>query len=234
MKVVVHWSGGKECYLAYRNAIAQGHEVAYLLSYVYKEPYIFHSFPVMELQSKVLGIPQLKVKVKKDKDVLSALKRLHKDKGIEGIVTGDIPNAGCIQIHQNYYEEMCKQVGLSLIMPIENQSKNTYEVLKEEISAGIKPMMTCINLDYLGEEWFGRVLDDDSIKNLKELTDKNGIDVCGEDGRSYHTMVIDAPLFKNRIEIGKFKKKVFKETSMSGKATWLLMEVKEKFLRPKQ
>ena len=66
MKVVVHWSGGKESYLAYHKVIAKGHEVAYLLSYVYKEPYIFHSFPVMEVQSKALGIPQLKVKIKKD------------------------------------------------------------------------------------------------------------------------------------------------------------------------
>ena len=70
MKVVVLWSGGKECCLAYQKVIAQGHEVVYLLSYVYKEPYIFHSFPVMEVQSKALGIPQLKVKIKKDEDIL--------------------------------------------------------------------------------------------------------------------------------------------------------------------
>jgi diphthine-ammonia ligase len=234
MKVVVHWSGGKECYLAYLKVMEQGHEVAYLLSYVYKEPYIFHSFPVMELQSKALGIPQLKVKVKKDKDVLATLKRLNKEEGIEGIVTGDIANTGCVQIHQTYYEEVCKQVGMSLIMPIENPSKNTYDVLKEEISVGIKPIMNCINLDYFSEEWLGRVLDGASIKDLKALADRHGIDVCGEDGRGFHTMVIDAPLFKNTIEIGRFKKKVIKEKSMSGKTTWLLMDVKETFLRPKQ
>ena len=97
MKVVVHWSGGKESYLAYHKVIAQGHEVVYLLSYVYKKPFIFHSFPVMEVQSKALGIPQLKVKVKKDKDVLATLTRLKKE-GIEGVVTGDIVGLSLIHI----------------------------------------------------------------------------------------------------------------------------------------
>ncbi len=64
MKVVVNWGGGKETCLAYQKAVAQGHEVAYLLSFVYKKPYIYHNFPVMEAQSKAMGIPQLKVKIK--------------------------------------------------------------------------------------------------------------------------------------------------------------------------
>ncbi len=234
MKVVVHWSGGKESYLAYQKAIAQGHEVAYFLSYDYKKPHIFHSFPVMELQSKALGVIQLKVKIKKDSDVVATLMRLNKKEGIEGIVTGDIAGTSDAQMHQTYYNMLCEQAGMSLIMPIENSSKDTYDVLKEEINAGIKPVVNCVNLNYISEDWFGQVLDAASIKDLKVLADKHGIDVSGEDGKGYHTMVIDAPLFKNTIEIRKSKKKVIKEKSMSGKSTWLLMDVKEAFLRPKQ
>ena len=233
MKVVVHWSGGKESCLAYHKVIAQGHEVAYLLSYVYKKPYILHSFRVMEVQSKALGIPQLKVKMKKDKDVLAALARLNKEEGIEGIVTGDIVGAGCAKIHQTYYDAICEQLGMSLIMPNENPSKDTYDVLREEVNLGIKPIMTCVNLDFLGEEWLGRELNVDSVKDLKALADSKGIDVCSEDGRGFHTMVVDAPFFKNRVEIGKFKRKTSKEKSKSGKRTWLYMDIKEAFLRPK-
>ena len=233
MKVVVHWSGGKECCLAYHRVVGQGHEVAFLLSYVYKEPYIFHSFPVMEVQSKALGIPQLKVKMKKDKDVLAALTRLSKEEGIEGIVTGDIVGAGCSEMHRAYYDAMCKQAGMSLITPIENLSKDTYDVLKEEVSLGIKPVMTCVNLDFFGEEWLGRELNVDSVKDLKALADSKGIDVCSEDGRGFHTMVVDSPLFKSRIEIGKFKRKVVKEKLESWKLTWLLMDIKEAFSMPK-
>jgi len=235
MKVVVHWSGGKECCLAFHKVIEQGHEVAYLLSYVYKEPYIFHSLPVMGLQSKTLGIPHLKVKIKKTyEDILATLARLNKEEGIEGIVVGDIVGAGCAQIHQTYYDAMCEQLGMTLIMPNENPSKDTYHVLKEEISVGILPIMNCINLDYLGEEWLGCVLNKDSIEELKALADKQNIDVCSEDGRGFHTMVLDAPLFKERIEIGKFKKKKYKEKTKNWKRNWLYMDIQEAFLKPKE
>ena len=235
MKVVFHWSGGKECCLAYHKAVAQGHEVAFLLSYVYKEPHIFHSFPVMEVQSKALGVPLLKVRIKKAyEDILATLTRLNKEEGIEGIVTGDIVGAGCAQIHQTYYDAMCEQLGMKLMMPNENPSKDTYDVLKEEIGTGIKPIMNCINLDFIGEEWLGRELDEDSIKELKTLADRQGIDVCSEDGRGFHTMVLDAPLFKERLEIGKFKKKKYKEKAKNWKRNWLYMDIQEAFLKPKE
>ena len=235
MRVVVNWSGGKECCLAYHKVIEQGHEVAYLLSYIYKEPYVFHSVPIMELQSKTLGIPHLKIKIKKAyEDILATLARLNKENGIEGFVTGDIVGAGCAQIHQTYYDTMCEQLGMTVIMPNENPSKDTYHVLNEEIVAGIKPIMNCINLDHLGEEWLGRVLDKDSIKELKAVADKQGIDVCSEDGRGFHTMVLDASLFKERIEISKFKKKKNTEKAKNWKRNWLYMDIKEAFLRPKK
>jgi uncharacterized protein (TIGR00290 family) len=235
MRVVVHWSGGKECCLAYHKAVAQGHEVAFLLSYAYTDPYVFHSFPVMEVQSKTLGVPLLKVRIKKAyEDILATLTRLNKEEGIEGIVTGDIVGAGCAQIHQTYYDAMCEQLGMKLMMPNENPSKDTYDVLKEEIAAGIKPIMNCINLNFIGEEWLGRELNEDSIKELKALADKQGIDVCSEDGRGFHTMVLDAPLFKERVEIGKFKKKKYKEKAKNWKRNWLYMDIQETSLKPKK
>jgi len=235
MRVVIQWSGGKECCLAYHKAVEQGHEVAFLLTYVYMEPYIFHSLPLMELQSKTLGIPQLKVKVKKSyEDIFKALARLNKEEGIEGFVTGDIAGAGCARVHQIYYDIMCEKLGITMIMPIENPSGNTYDVLEEEISSGIRPVLSCINLDYFGEEWLGRVIDKDSIMDLKALADREGIDVCSEDGRGFHSMVIDAPLFKKTIEIGKFKKKTRKEKTKTWKRKWLYMDIKEAFLKPKK
>ena len=231
MKVVVHWSGGKECCLAHHKAIELGHDVAYLLTFVYMEPYIFHSLLITELQSKALGTPQLKVRIKdRYQDILEALARLKKEEGIEAIVTGDIVGAACARVHKLYYEIMCEKLGMNLIMPLENPSGDTYDVLDEEILTGLRPIMTCVNLDYFGEEWLGRELDRACIKDLKALADKHGIDVCSEDGRGYHTMIIDAPLFKEAIEISKFSK----ELSTERKRSWLYMDVKEAFLRPRK
>ena len=69
--------------------------------------YIFHSFKLMELQSQTLGIPQIKVKIKKSyEDILATLERLNREVGVEAFVTGDIVGAGCAQIHQTYYNIM--------------------------------------------------------------------------------------------------------------------------------
>jgi uncharacterized protein (TIGR00290 family) len=234
VKVVVHWSGGKECCLAFHKVVEQGHEVAFLLSYVYTKPYVFHSFKLMALQSQTLGIPQVTVKIKRSyEDILAALGKLNREEGVEAFVTGDIVGAGCAQIHQTYYDAMCEQLGMKLIMPNENPSKDTYHVLEEEVAAGIKPIMNCINVDYLGEEWLGRELNEDSIKELKALADKQDIDVCSEDGRGFHTMVLDAPLFKQRIEIAKYKTKKYKEKAKNWKRNWLYMYIKEASLKPR-
>jgi len=235
LKLVVHWSGGKECCLALNKVLRQGHQVAYLLSFEYMKPYVFHSFPVMELQAQTLEIPLKKARIKRPyEDILKTLKQLHDNEGVQGIVTGDIVGAGCAIIHSSYYETMCKEAGLSFIMPNENPSGNTYDVLKEEIlDSGLRPMLNCINLDFFSEEWLGRVIDPTSIKDLKALADENGIDVCSEDGQGYHSEVIEAPFYRQSIEIGKFKSKSHKEKSKNWKRNWLYMDIKEAHLKSK-
>jgi diphthine-ammonia ligase len=232
MKVVVHWSGGKECSLAYHKVIKQGHQVACLLSFEYQRPYIFHSFPVMELQSKTLGTPLKVVRIKKAyEDILGALTKLRAEQGIEGIVTGDIAGAGCALVHSSYYESMAKQLGLAFMMP---NKGDTYDVLKEVVDTGMRPVLNCVNTNFFGEEWLGRKLDPESIKELKTLADEKGIDVASEDGQGYHSTVVEAPLFKESIIIGKYKTKKKKEKAKNWKRNWLYMDIKECSLQLKQ
>ena len=235
MKVVVHWSGGKECCLAYQKVIKQGHQVAYLLSFEYMRPYVFHSFDMMQLQSQTLGMPLKVVRIKKPyEDILSALTKLKEQEGVEGIVTGDIAGAGCAIVHSSYYESMAKQLGLAFMMPNDNPSGDTYDVLKEEvIEAGLRPMLNCINTDFFPESWLGRVIDDNTTKELKALADEKGIDVCSEDGQGYHSEVVDAPFYKQRLEVTKYKTKKYKEKAKNWKRNWLYMDIKECRLVPK-
>ena len=234
MKVAAFWGGGKECCLAYHKAVEQGHNVAFLLTWKYMEPYVFHSLPIMEMQAKAMRTPQVKIEIRNLKDPIQemhdALARLKKETGIEGIVTGDIAGVGCARVHQVYYEPMCEELGMKLIMPIQNLSGDTYDVLKEEISAGLRPILNCVNSAYFGEEWLGRELNEESIKELKALAEKQDIGVCSEFGIGYHTMVLDAPFFKEAIEISKFSKEIYKER----KRSWLYLDSKEVLLRPKK
>ncbi len=129
---------------------------------------------------------------------------------------------------------MAKQLGLAFMMPLENPSGDTYDVLKEVVGTGLRPVLNCINTNFFGEEWLGRAIDPNSIKELKELADEKGIDVSSEDGQGYHSTVVDAPLFKESIGIGEFKAKNKKEKSKNWKRNWLYMDIKEGYLKPKE
>ena len=214
MRVIVHWSGGKDCCTALHKIVEQGHEVAYLVTYIYMEPYIFHSIPVAELQAKTLGLPHLKVKVEGDRfeGIVGELARLKKEEEIEGIVTGDIDNV----LHKRTWDYACKKLGMKLIMPLWDRPffsllpGNRYRkrILDIELSVGMKPIISCVDLNYLGEEWFGREFDRKCVEDMKPLIGpwRKGIDATGEPGE-YHTTVLDAPLFKEAIEIEKVIKR---------------------------
>lgn len=246
MRVVVHWSGGKDCCTALHKVIEQGHEVVYLLTYVYMEPYVFHSLPVMELQSKALGIPHIKIKIesKRPQDrydqILGVHARLNKEEGIEAIVTGDIDNVH----HKRVWKDACKMLGMKLIMPLWDRPfsfipGNPYRkrVLNMELSLGMKPILSCIDLKYFGEEWLGREFNRACVEDMKPLVGRLGvgIDATGEPGE-FHTTVLDAPLFKETIEITKFSKKsrvVDYGGSPNPTGNFCYMDIEKAVLKPK-
>ena len=246
MKVVVHWSGGKDCCTALHKVIEQGHEVAHLLTYVYMEPYIFHSLRIMDLQSKALGIPHIKIKIKskipQDRydQILGVHARLHKEEGIEAIVTGDIDNVH----HKRVWKDACKMLDMKLIMPLWDRRfffmpGNPYRkrVLDMELSLGMKPILSCIDLQYFGEEWLGRVFDRACVEDMKPLVGRPGVgvDATGEPGE-FHSTVLDAPLFKESIKITKFSKKsqvVDYGGSPNPIGNFCYMDIEEAVLEPK-
>jgi diphthine-ammonia ligase len=207
------------------------------------EPYIFHSIPVAELQSKALGIPHLKVKVEGNRfdAIVGELTRLKKEEDIEGIVTGDIDNVH----HKRTWDYACKKLGMKLIMPLWDRpffsllpgDRTRKRVLGIELSVGMKPIISCIDLNYLGEEWFGREFDRKCVEDMKPLIGPwgKGIDATGEPGE-FHTTVLDAPLFKQAIEITKFTKKN-EELDFGGYpnrvGNFLYTDVEKAVLKPK-
>ena len=72
--------------------------------------------------------------------------------------------------------------------------------MRDFIDLGFEAIVVATMADLLGEEWLGRKVDLDFIKDLEELGETKKITPCGE-AREYHTFVIDGPLFKQRIEI---------------------------------
>jgi diphthine-ammonia ligase len=204
MNVAVSWSGGMESCLACTRVLAQGYDVGCLVTFIPNSwPFLCHPLPIMRLQSRSIGIPHLKVKVKEPylEGYRKAISHLAKTEGIEGIVTGDIYLVD--YIHGRWMESVCNGLEISAIMPLWGQ--DTRMILNEEVSEGFRGIFTCLKQPWFNEEWLGRELNKNSVKDLLALVDEYGIDPCGENGE-YHTMAIDGPIFKEAIQISKFSK----------------------------
>lgn len=222
MRVAVSWSGGKDSCLACYKALAQGHDVTNLVTFIWETPSLAHPMPLIALQSKALGIKHTEARVKEPyfEQYREAMARLKKENGIEGIVTGDISFVD--SFHGNWINDVCKGLNIEVIKPLWEADRS--DLLNELISKGFKAVFTCVKEPWFDEKWLGRELDWECLKDLKKLRDKYGMDLCGEMGE-YHTMMIDGPIFKKALEISRFSKE--KQEGI------YFMRVTESHLKPK-
>ena len=75
-------------------------------------------------------------------------------------------------------------------------------------------MLTGVFAEGLGENWLGRELDENAVKELLELQKKSGLSPVGEGGE-FESAVIDCPLFKKKIQLIE-KEKVWDKKTSSG------------------
>jgi len=68
------------------------------------------------------------------------------------------------------------------------------EILLEFINSNFKVLVCAVKASVLGKEWLGREINEEFIKDLKNLD----VDICGENGE-YHTFVYGGPIFKKPV-----------------------------------
>ena len=78
-------------------------------------------------------------------------------------------------------------------------------LLRDFIGLGFESVVVAAKADLFDEKILGQKVDLDFIKYLEEQSETKGITPCGEAGE-YHTLVIDGPLFRKRVEIIEAKK----------------------------
>ncbi|MEM1660421.1 MAG: diphthine--ammonia ligase [Candidatus Bathyarchaeia archaeon] len=222
LKVAVSWSGGKDSCMAYHQALAEGHEIQCIIVFIWEQPSPAHPLSVIELQAKAVEKDLFKAKVTEPyfEQYKQVILQLVSEKGIEAIVTGDI--APVDAFHGNWMDNVCNGLNVKVLKPLWGLDR--YELLKSLIEGGYKAVFSCVKRPWFDDSWIGRELDWESIRELKALRQKYGIDLSGEYGE-YHTLILDAPFFKKKIEISKY------EIEKSDKAFY--MKVKEAFLKSK-
>jgi len=152
----------------------------------------------LSIQSQAIGIPLIQERTTSAKYETTFKKTLgdFKRDGITTGVFGDIDFAP----HREWIDRVCAESGIIPHLPLWEMDQN--EILKDFIDLGFETIVVATRADILDEKWLGRKLDHNFISDLSQV--KN-ITPCGEAGE-YHTMVIDGPLFKKRMEIIKADK----------------------------
>jgi diphthine-ammonia ligase len=223
MKVAALWTGGKDSSLSCYKVLKDKFIVAYVATFIWEQPSLSHPLSIIKLQSEALQIPFLWERVKPPyfEAYRQAILELKKDYGIEGVVTGDISYVD--SFHGNWIDDVCKDTGVEVIKPLWELDR--LKIIEDLVSSGFKVIFTCVKQPWFNEEWLGRTIDAQSIKELKELHRKTGMDICGENGE-YHTMTVDATFYKKTINVSKFKTEKINES--------YIMEPVELSLAPKE
>jgi uncharacterized protein (TIGR00290 family) len=201
-KYAASWSGGKDSCFALWKAISQGLKVSYLLNFINEDSTraMSHGLDhrLIGLQAKAVGLPMLQQKVTwgtYEDGFKTALNEL-KLKGITGLITGDI----YLQEHKDWIDRVCGESRVRALLPL--WGMDSAGLLTDFIETGFKAIVVSVKAEIFGKEWLGRQVDSKLAAELKALTTKSKIDVCGEAGE-FHTFVYDGPLFKKPIRIGK-------------------------------
>jgi len=190
------WSGGKDSCLALHRMLAQGGQLACLVTMFTEDGQRSRSHglarEVLEAQAAAIGVPLLSAAATWEEyersfvDLLGAAKA----RGAGMAVFGDID----IPRHREWEENVCRQAGLTPALPLWQQDRMA--LLEEWWAAGFEARIVVAREGLVDRRYLGRVLDRQTAEELAAT----GIDPCGENGE-FHTVVTGGPLFRWPVEL---------------------------------
>ena len=202
MRLGVLFSGGKDSTLALHLA-AEKEEVVCLITILSKnkESFMFHTpnIDISALQAEALGLPQITktTEGEKEKELLDledAIAQAARKFQIEGVVTGAIESV----YQAERVQRICHRLGLWCFNPLWKHDQKA--LLEELIEKQFKVIISGVFAYPLDEKWLGKQIDSKLIDRLVDLQQKYGLSPSGEGGE-IETTVLDAPLFKKKIEV---------------------------------
>lgn len=212
-KAYFNWSSGKDSALAlYTIQQQKEFEVVKLITNV-NEDYqrvSMHGLheDLLEAQVESIGLPLEKIQFPANvtmdlySEKMKAKTTELKAEGLNYAVFGDI----FLEDLKAYRDKKLAEVAIEGIYPL--WKRDTKALLQEFLDLGFKAITVCVNAKLLGEEFVGRVIDEQFIKDLP-----TNVDVCGENGE-FHTFVFDGPIFKKSIDF-RIGEKVLKSYTLN-------------------
>jgi diphthine-ammonia ligase len=190
------WSSGKDSCFALMQAMLQGYSPKVLLNVLNEEGKISrsHGIPssILQAQADAAGLPIHLISSSwsdYEQNFTNALSTLKEQYQLSHAVFGDID----LQPHRDWEEKVCDNAGLTAVLPLWKQERK--QLVLQMVEAGIETMIVSCN-EVMGERFIGQIISPALVDELEAM----GIDACGENGE-YHTLVLDCPLFKERINV---------------------------------
>ena len=208
-KAIFNWSGGKDSSLALYHILQQKEfDITNLMTTVnskfdrismhgVRKELLYSQGESIGLPIKEIRVPEMPTMAEYDslmKEVLTEVNAA----GVTHSIFGDI----FLEDLRDYRIQKLSEVGLKGHFPL--WKRDTTELIHEFIDLGFKTILVCTKAELLGDDFVGRVIDKDFLKDLP-----NNVDPCGENGE-FHTFVFDGPIFKKPIDFT-IGETVFKE-----------------------
>jgi uncharacterized protein (TIGR00290 family) len=203
--VAMSWTGGKDSSLAFYEAELLGYEINCLVTFAGDQgTFIAHPLDLIVLQAHALGRPHYRIDVREpfDRGYENAISSLKDQYGIDTLVTGDI---GEIAGHDpNWIVDRAARCNVEVIRPLWHY--NRIELLNRLLELGFKAVFSCVKRPWFTDEWLGMELTKRRIQQLVQISQRTGLDTCGEQGE-YHTLALDGPQFKKSVRIESYSKR---------------------------
>ncbi len=192
-------TGGKDSILALCKAQEMGHTVDILVSMIPKrsDSYMFHhpNIHMTDYIAEALEIPLVKAETSgiKEKE-LEDLKTLLDSLDVDGVVSGAIAST----YQKERVDRVSNKLGIKSVAPLWN--KDPLKLMKELIALKFRAIIVGVYALGLDQSWLGRELNAETLEKLLALNKKFQVSLVGEGGE-YESLVLDAPVFRKRIEI---------------------------------
>ena len=199
LRLAALFSGGKDSTYAAHLAAEMGHEVSYLVTMLpaRDDSWMFHTVNIAlaPLVAQAVGIESLVVDTSGEKEEeLGELKTAVSELDVDGLVTGAIAS----NYQRSRVNAICRELEIEHLAPL--WGRESPELVHEMVDCGMTFIVTAVAAMGLDEGWLGRAIDAAALQELRSISERYGVDVCGEGGEM-ETLVLDAPWFTGRLEI---------------------------------
>ena len=101
-----------------------------------------------------------------------------------------------LKVQYDWINKLCLDLGINAIMPL--LEKTPEQILRELVEKGFEAIVVVVNPEFVDEKWLGHRIDKEFITEAIRLNRKEGMHIAGDE---YHSLVLDCPLFKKRIQV---------------------------------